>query len=306
MQSSLNWKQSYENWYNLNKWISDNSKKLNRGQKDELVNSVTRYNISISFRPATDTDAIWKKFREELESKQIKITGDIRKLLVGTVPSIPASFSVQNGLFKCGDFYGTLSQDRYKLLKTLGSDEDILTTLLEYAVYPSPSLSWQIPFAVYKCMKEEYNLTLEGCASPMNSHMLALGGKYCSPVKSDSVFGSVGDLFATDLDGEVSMINPPFVEDFMEATAIKIEATLLNAKKETTIVFVGPKWADAKFYTILSSSKHLKETHQLPKGAHSYEDCGTGKKIIARFASTIFVLSTLEEFSVAKILPYFK
>lgn len=300
------WPEAYKRWARLNKWIFDNSKKLNRGQKDELVNSVTRYYISISFRPATETDAICKKFLSELESKSIKIAGDIRKIAIGTIAFMPSSFGVQNGLFKCGDFYGTLSPERYNLLKSRGSDAQILSMLLEYAMYPSPSLSWQIPKAVYQCMVEKHGLTLEGCASPINSQVLEFGKKYCSPsFATDEVFGSVGDLFATDLDGEVAMINPPFVEDFMEAVAIKIEATLNNAKKNTTIVFVGPNWSDAKFYTLLSGSTHLKETHQLTKGAHSYEDSGTGKKIPARFNSTIFVLSNVEV-SIADVLQHFK
>lgn len=310
MQATPIWIEPYKKWWKLNKWITDNSKGLNQGQKAELLNSISRYFTSLSFRRQGSiaiADAIHKKFYDELADKKIKIKGEIRQFLSISVPNIPKDFMVQNGVFKCGDFYQVLSKERYDLLRARGSDEKILCMLLEYSIYVSPSLSWQIPREVYEYMKKEHGLTLEGCASPVNSQILPLGGKYCSPsFYSDAVFGSIGDLFVNDLGGEVSMINPPFVEDFMEAVAIKIEAEIKNTTKNTTVVFVGPKWADAKFYTILSSSPHLKVTYQLLKGTHSYEDSSSGKKIAAKFNSVIFILSNKEVGSFEGLLQHFK
>lgn len=287
------WTTAYKEWYRLNRWIADNSKGLNQGQKAELLNSLTRRLTSLSFRGEKDAEEIvHRKFLQELASKQIKIKGDIRKLSMIQVPSVPSSFLVQNGVFKCGEFYSTLSPERYKLLRERGSDEQVLAMLLTYALYASPSLSWQIPKAVYQCMVEKHGLTLEGCASPVNSQLLPLNGRYCSPsFETDAVFGSLGGIFENDLSGEIAFVNPPFVEDFMEAVALKIETTLKETKKPTTIIFVGPKWEDSKFYTMLSASPHRVLTHQLSKGHHSYEDSSTCKKVLAKFDSIIFVLT---------------
>jgi hypothetical protein len=301
------WTQAYKKWWRLFRWISDNSKNLNQGQKAELQNSATRYFTSLAFRAVEDSPEIYKKFCSEIDSKKIKLRGDIRKVESISVPNVPTNFCLFNIAFKCGDFYGTLTPERYKILKSRGSDDQILLMLLEYAVYVSPSLSWQVPQAVYQCMVEKHGLTLEGCASPVNSQILPFGGKYCSPsLNSDKVFGSVGNLFTTDLEGEVSFINPPFVEDFMESVAIKIQATFTASKKDTTIVFIGPKWTDSKFFLLLSGSPNLKATFQLIKGTHSYEDSGTGKKITAKFNSTIFILSNREVESFEDILQHFK
>lgn len=303
------WAEAYKSWFRLNKWIADNSKGLNQGQKVELLNSIARYYTSFSFRRGKEAaDAIHKKFYDELKGKNIQIKGNIHDRFNITVPNVPTDFVVQNGIFKYGEFYAVLAPERYKLLRTRGSDAQILLMLLEYAIYVSPGLNWQVPKSAYQYLIEKHGLTLEGCASPVNSQMLPLGGKYCSPsFFSDAIFGSVGSIFVTDIAGEVTLINPPFVEDFMEAVAIKIEATLTEQKKSTTIIFIGPQWLDAKFFTILAASPHLKSRYELAKGTYSYEDADSGKKIPARFNSTIFILSNVVSTpDMSSLIAYFK
>lgn len=293
------WSESYRRWYGLEQWIISNTKGFNNWERIEFLNCVTRYFISL---PISDPVLVYKKFEQEVKEKKVIPRTDLRKFESIKV-NVPDTFKVQNGAFVCGKFQTTITPERYKLLRKMGSDEEILDMLLKYSMLPSPALSWQIPRAVFEYMMEKHGLTLEGCASPINSQLLPLGGRYCSPFKSDAVFGSLGSLFDNNLEGEVSLINPPYVEDFMTLAANKIEFTLENTEQKTMMVFLAPKWSDAAFYTILSKSKYMKTIYQLPKNQHSYEDASIKK--LAKFDSTIFVLSNYDV-DLSHIMTLFK
>ena len=290
---------SYQTWFNLDQWINLNTKGFNNWQRIELLNCVTRYFISLQI---SNPNSVYKKFQQELRDKKLLTKTDLRKFDSKEV-NIPGTFKVRNGAFVCGTFQATITSERYKLLRKMGSAEEILAMLLRYSILPSPPLSWQIPNGVFKYMVEEHGLTLEGCASPINSQLLALGGNYCSPCQGDEIFGSLGSLFDNNLEGLVSMINPPYVEDFMNLAAKKIESTFNTTQLNTMMVFLGPKWSDAEFYSILSNSDYTKAVYQLPKNQHSYEDAGIKK--LAKFDSTIFVLANYDV-DVSEIVSLFK
>jgi hypothetical protein len=331
---SCTWEKDYIRYIRLNLWIDVNSQGYNKHQIYELNNCVTRFFISRSL-PNADQDKVYAKFVQELKDKKLKSCTDIRDFTffkLQHVVNIPLHFDVtvntDNVLFVCGDFEGEITRERYEVLRVVGSDEEILCMLLRYTTFSSGSFGWQVPLKVYKQLHEKHGLTLEGCASPINSQMKLLdcfGGRYCSPFIEDGIFGSMGSIFDTDLEGEIALLNPPFVEDFMLFLANRVikvldsvcntESNSLSGKgsshidsavKPTTIIFVSPEWTDAKSHMLLSNCKWLKNKYNLLKGNYGYAEATKGNMIKATFNSTIFVLSTLDEFDISDAIELFK
>lgn len=308
----------YTKWKQLNNWMALNSRFFTEYELHELMNCVTRYFTSMMVKNEVDADLhktrIYNKFLQELSDKKLKIKTPLHiENLSVPISDVPEQYSVvevDGGafvLFSCGYFAEKISKSRYNILREKAETSDILLALLNYQMFPSASLSWHVPTAVYNHLFEKYNLTLEGCASPMNSQMLPLGGKWCSPFVFDKVFGSMGDVFSVDLSGEVSLLNPPFVEDFMVKLAKKVIDTMDTALEPTTVIFIAPAWTDAESHILLSKTKYLSQVLHLLKGTYSYESLGV--KIPAKFNSTIFVLSNVHkdyQTNYSSMLPFFE
>lgn len=290
----------YLKWKQLNAWISANTKYYNNYQTRELLNCITRYFTSMTLS-RVDEDTVYAKFLEEVAAKNLKVVTDIRKIEESRNISIPSHFCVKFCTkfvrFTCGDFTGELPIQRYEILKVNlnTTDQDVLCMLLSYGIFPSASLSWSVPHSIYKHLFETHGLTLEGCSSPINSQMLLLGaGDYCTPFDSDKVFGSAGNIFSQNLEGHISLLNPPFVEDFMLRLAKKSIETIEKAVDATTIIYIAPAWIDAQSHVLLSNTKHLVQKFDLSKGTYYYEDAVSQTKIPAKFDSTIFVISNTD------------
>ena len=289
----------YVKWKRFDIWITQNTRNFNDYYKRELYNCVTRYFTSMMLVSADENDTVYNKYLEEVAAKKIRVATDIRKCWSYTDITIPKHFYVETTnktvKFSCGDFFGYVNTERYDVLLTTGATTlDILLMLLNYAIFPSATLSWSIPSAVYKHLFETHGLTLEGCSSPMNSQLLLLGGEFCTPFDSDKVFGSKGDIFFTDLEGYISLLNPPFVEDFMLGLATYAISAIKRAKEPTTIIYVAPAWLDAQSHISLSNATCLVQRFDLTKGSYYYEDAISQTKIPATFNSTIFVLSNVK------------
>jgi hypothetical protein len=297
MNSSA-WKKDYIRYIRLNLWIDANSQGYNKHQIYELNNCITRFFISRSL-PDADENKVYAKFVQELKDKKLKPCTSLREFEKYSEVYVPSHFDVtvntDNVLFVCGEFEGEITRERYEVLRVVGSDEEILCMLLRYTTFSSGSFGWQVPLKVYKCLHEKHGLTLEGCASPINSQMKLIdcfGGRYCSPFIEDGIFGSMGSIFDTDLEGEIVLLNPPFVEDFMLYLAKKVIEVLDLAVKSTTIIFVTPQWVDAESHMLLSNCKWLINKYDLLKGRYGYAESTKGCIIKATFNSTVFVLST--------------
>lgn len=297
------WEKDYTRYIQLNRWLDENTEKYTKKQEYELNNCVTRYFVSMSLLSSNKEDeTVYQKFLQELKDKGLKIVSDLRKFeSITNSIDIPQTFDVSISTeyvnFTCGLFSGKFQRDRYEILRAMSEDEDILCMLLRYTTFSYGSFSWQVPLEVYRRLYEKHGLTLEGCASPLNSQIQSLQpfkGRYCSAFKEDDVFGSIGNIFDISFEGEVVLINPPFVEDFMIVLSDKVHNQLIGAIEPTTIIFVAPMWIDSLFHTSLSESQYLKAKYDLLKGQYTYEHSLSGEKFNALFNSTVFVLSNRE------------
>lgn len=301
---------AYIKWKQMKLWLNANTKNLDKRQIYEFYNIVSRYIISSSIPHESYLDGslneiqkakiIHDKYLSELVEKNIQIPIDISEIPKKKIYSnkIPTTLKVNGSHFDFGDFRSTVNSERYAILRNLASPEEIHITLMQYAYSPSKSMSWQIPIRVYQQMYEKHGLTLEGCASPFNSQTIAIfpqnRGRFCSPFESDKIYGSIGSIFDVDLEGEIAMINPPYVEDFMESVGRKVINALNQATKPTTIVSMMPAWTDAPSHIQYANSQWLKARYDLEKNQHYYEESDTRKKIISKFGSTLFVLSNVD------------
>lgn len=173
---------------------------------------------------------------------------------------------------------------------------------------------WSLPARVYDLFVKKYGATLEGFASPFNSQMIhfmpgasadpaSLGLSsaknigFCSLFPDlDAAFGSLGNFFNVDLAERVSVINPPYVTDMIDAIVRKCSETCKNAANApgtTRMFIVVPNWTDADFYNKLSTSPYLEKMLVHQKGTHFHEDPNNSEnRIVATFARTIFILSS--------------
>lgn len=300
----------YIRWKQMQLWLNTNTRNLDKRQIYELYNIVSRYVISSSIPHESYLDGslneqqkskvIHDKYLSELVEKRIEIPLDITKISSKKIYAnkIPTTLKVSGSQFIFGDFLAIIHSERYAILRNLATREEIHTTLMKYAYSPSKSMSWQIPIRVYQQMYEKHGLTLEGCASPFNSQTIAIfpknQGRFCSPFESDKIYGSIGSIFDVELEGEIAMINPPYVEDFMESVGRKVIKTLDNATKPTIIVSMMPAWTDAPSHEQYCNSIWLKQRFDLAKNEHYYEESDTRKQILSKFGSTLFVLSNTD------------
>lgn len=251
-----------------------------------------------SFGTGNATD----KMKSELVEKGITDDPDsvVEKIIaVKSRPGIGTPIIHNSGLIKYLDYERVLSRDRVQLLRKYGSNEEIAACAMRYSSIVSGGQQWNIPRAVYKILVEKYGVRLEGFASPINSQLLRFRPKYpdirfCSLFPDvDKPFGSIGSFFDCDLRGIVSTVNPPYVLDIMNQTAKKAVADL-ETSTPTRVFMTVPNWTDAEYYNILSNSKHLEAKLVHNPGEYYYEDSNNNdKRVIARFASTLFVLSNM-------------
>lgn len=218
-----------------------------------------------------------------------------------------------------------VSKQKYELLQTY-EKKPLTLMFLRYSTLINKGQQWALPQAQFKHLAENYGVRYEGFASPLNSGLSSLGGKFCSLFRdTDEVFGSLGSFFdqtlyadpvdnigleklnigdteekvgACDKSAEPKhwVVNPPFIISVMGRTSDKILSELDAAsdlKVDVMVVYILPSWTDFDGYIKIQASKHLKHTHYLEKKNHFYEHMGSRK--IVNSKSTIFVLDTYEK-----------
>ena len=250
-------------------------------------------------------DKLFAKAQEEianckkLDVDPMKIIHEITggfDLNVTTPDSPPV---MNENVFSYGEFSVTLPPalaQRYKKYPL----EEVITMLMRIHSLCPQGQQWAMPRDWFANVKKRYGHHLIGFSSPLNTQVENI--PFCSIHSGDVAFGGVGDIFRLNFREWVTRfagrrctvtMNPPFIEQVMSDSADLIENWFEVAnelKVELTILFNGPEWSDAAFYTKLMKSKYLKADKLLGKGKHRYQDCLTFKTITAYFGSHLFAL----------------
>jgi len=129
-----------------------------------------------------------------------------------------------------------------------------------------------VPSAVFTTLKEEFGVTHECFASPLNQSLSSYSSAFAD---TDHFFGSCGSYFDMSrrewAKGGSFEANPPFVEESMQLMADQIHQTLEdNAEVATSFVVVVPCWTDERGHEMLRESRFLRKHIILDKSQHSY------------------------------------
>ena len=283
--------------------------------------------------------AIYNKMENELKDKRIdnyhRIVSEIKKMIDEYLnnkyrPINIVEYGQHDNRFYCNDFSKKIDNTRViSLLNRIGQVQKlqyyeliILILLLRYEGIFTKGQNWNFPFKWYDYIYQNYNVRLEGFASPLNSQLLLAGydTKFCSLFKdTDNIFGSLGNLFDFDIEKYVlSMdnkrisigLNPPYIVSIIDKMLDMID--IWFAKVKELRIFVGvPYWQDADFIKRLENHKYLKFKKVLGPHEYYYEDSTEEHvpKIYVNKEYETFVLSNFakdrSEPNYESILQYF-
>ena len=161
-----------------------------------------------------------------------------------------------------------------------------------------------IPQKVFDYLYGLYNITLEAFATPINSLILGKG-RFCSLFPdTDAVYGSVGNFFGHDLDGESIYANPPFIEDVLN----RLVDVLLGRRDYKVALIVIPSWTDARFYSKLVKSGVQRVPLNNPS-VFWYQNMEQDKRVPAKFKTELCIIPGLDKvpaLSVKKLEEVYK
>ena len=264
----------------------------------ELRKILERYLIYIS---QTDADPLvaTNTLKSELLAKGMRYYPNIERILkmkfiTPAGAKLVVSENGENVNFKYGDNeVGFTTKPRYQILRKLGTDEEILLSLMRYESLLPSGQQWAVPINEYRRYVKDYDVTVEGFASPFNSQLLRLADEFpdnsfqfCSLFPElDQPFGSIGNFFTqSDFQGKSVVVNPPFIEDILKRAAEKCINVLETGPGK--FIFIGPAWTDAVFYTALAKSKYLVSSRHFKTHYENH----LGQEIKSTFESVEFIL----------------
>lgn len=184
--------------------------------------------------------------------------------------------------FRYGKFSATLPYDRYDVLKTLGSDENIAAVLMRYKGQFQLHRQFAANLELYQRFVDE-GANIEGFASPFNCQLLlcqppyqSWQGKFCSlHYDVDKIFGSLGDFFLQDFTKQTVITFPPAVEIIITKTVEYILEQLDN--HQCCFYVILPPWKDMEAYQKISTSKWLTHYEVIDNNKYPSENPFTGE-----------------------------
>jgi hypothetical protein len=158
-----------------------------------------------------------------------------QKIVLKREPQRRIEFKKDGVKFICGQLHYFISSDLYDtpLLSRI-KDDDIFELLFRYNfMWGSPYL-WSIDEHIHETLVNNFNLTLECFATPLERRI----PRFLSLFEEDKKFGALGNFFSFPLEGEVCLVNPPFIPFIFEKMI-----PILKRKDGTFFVFL-PMWED--------------------------------------------------------------
>ena len=203
----------------------------------------------------------------------------------------------------------TLPPGKLDILLSMNDSLILLgTMIMRYASLLIGGQQWALPIELHRYMVDNYQVTIEGFASPINSQILNINTNlhYCSLFyDTDAIYGSLGSFFQYSFDNCHVYANPPYVDAIMNATADKIIDACNNATNFVRFFITVPEWTDAEYYHKLLTSEYLVYDYGFVRGKHYYVDTNDGyKKIPTIFNTHLFVLAVNVQDDYTKFVQY--
>lgn len=207
------------------------------------------------------------------------------------IPEKPVRWRFYSDCLLIDEFKFRCCPKRLFLLRSMAPADHVAATIVRYECFFPKGQQWGVPNNVFKFLVDTLDIGLEGFASPFNSRMLPLNKKFCSLFPdTDSIFGSVGNIFDYDITNTRSILNPPFILTVIEKLVDKL---LVSLEKSTSSLYVLylPWWDDADYFTKLQESQYKLDLWKLDENTYLYEN-HLGAKIRANFKSAVFIMGT--------------
>lgn len=254
--------------------------------------SIEKVSPGSSFYNIISDDLLQRNFPTQLVTKLIGglTTIAVQFANLTSFPLAPSPIREQDDII-VGDYRRIFPSERIDLLLTKGNLLDIAKMSLRYSSLSPGGYQWSLPLNLYRLLVDDYGLTIEGFASPVNSQIIALGNEYkfCSIfLDTDAVFGSIGNFFGNNFEGQTVMVNPPFNPEIMRDTVDYILKSLDRLQKvRYFLVFHG--WQDSEYYLDLTDAGYTPYT--LTQGKHYYVDTNNGmERITPSFDSYFWII----------------
>ena len=216
-------------------------------------------------------------------------------------------------------FTKSFHEKRFNLLQRITNITtlDIAKMFLRYESIILKGQQWHVPLSVFRYCYKNYDARIEGFASPLNSQLLKVALeedksdskqvkpniKFCSMYPdTDAPFGSIGsffDLRLEDINCTTVLVNPPFIEDILRRTVLKMQelieiAEIREPSRHLRFVTIMPYWSDYLYINRLKEYKHTVYYKILNRNSYYYEKYGS--KIHANFDSIFFIIEKTDGF----------
>ncbi len=260
-------------------------KRASRYEFDNIIERLLINSINGKSEAAVDKAMLEMK-EKKIQMRRVDIDG-LQRMLIED-PTKVMSVEIKN----TKDSYTCRTQTGHEFIFTFRArddklrqftPEDVLLSAIKYEQLLPRGQQWSIPYQQYIKLFT-LGFRYEAFASPFNSNMLRLNGKYCSIFEEDKKLGSLGSFFDVEITpGQKWVVNPPFTEDLLLRAAKKCVENISTC----SFFFIMAAWTDCDAYILLK--QHASETITLPKNTYFYET-GAGKHITGTFNSVVFLL----------------
>ncbi len=190
----------------------------------------------------------------------------------------------------------------YKLpLSTTKDKQDfnkrLFCLLCRYDTLNGPGYQASLTDAAFAWSVKHLNVKTECFASPLNCYLPSCYGSAYPDV--DAVFGSQGRFFEWELWEGAFEVHPPFQEEVLAATALRIDYLLTRAEqvdKSLCFLVIMPYWVDTPAYDTFKQSPLMRVAIHLEAHGHSFRDGQQQRSNttyrLALHPSQIFILQT--------------
>jgi hypothetical protein len=293
-QKDLHPKLQYEMKNILERWILTLAND-NQGDTEDPIFSENKSAFRLPGKMMTEM------FEKRIPNPEARINGILQLareyLVLVTYQPSELPVIIDENMVRVGDYVRKLPPGKLEILLELNPSLEILgTMIMRYACLLVGGQQWAVPLELYRYLVQNYGVTVEAFASPINSQIIFIDPalKYCSLFPdTDRFYGSQGDFFSFDCTGQSIYVNPPYVEELLNRMAIKVTQVCQEIGDNWVRFFITvPAWTDAEYYQTLASSPFLVFRHTYLKGKHYYLNTNDGaEKITAQFNTEFFVLA---------------
>lgn len=309
----------YSRWNMIFDFLKETQKGLSIKLKYEMKNILERWILSLCNDKEEKGDVIFslrklnpeypatKKMLQEINSKEIPkskekygyIIQSVKRWLTTKIINITIKIQIVGDTIQINEYDRTLPPGKLKILLDINPSLELLgTMIMRYACLLIGGQQWALPKELHQYLVEQYDVTIEGFASPVNSQIITISKdlNYCSLfVDTDAVYSSLGDFFNINFSGHSVYANPPYVDNIMNNVTDKIieECSFVNKSSFVRFFITVPEWEDAIFYQKLQNSQFKVFEYSFSPGKHYYVDTNDGyKKVpVHSFGTHLFILA---------------